>query len=95
MAHWQKIDVKPCVNGLLCHCEHDEANNQIVVFDRAGFALGYFDLPTAHILTDWLGTTKCSVCGDYADSTKPFCPSCGRKFTEEVSYYDERTQRSV
>lgn len=82
MGYWRKIDVKPCANGTLCRCEYDSEEHQIVVFDRAGFALGYFDLPSAYISIDWLGTAKCSECGDFVDSTKPFCPSCGRKFNQ-------------
>lgn len=82
--NWKKIDVKPCANGLLCDCEYDEPRNQIIIFDKYGLALGYFDLPTANIITDWLGTCTCSECGDFVDSTKPFCPSCGRKFTGEI-----------
>lgn len=77
----KEIDVKPCANGLRCSCEYDPEDGTFIVFDRSGLALGYFETPTAHVSVDWLGTTTCSECGDYVDSTKPFCPSCGRKFT--------------
>lgn len=81
---WVKIDVKPCANGLLCACEYDPDDGTVVVFNRAGYALGYFETPAARVSVDWLGTAKCSECGDFVDSTKPFCPSCGRKFVGEI-----------
>lgn len=44
---WVKIDVKPCANGLLCACEYDPEDGTVVVFDRVGYALGYFEVSTA------------------------------------------------
>ena len=33
-----------------------------------------------HYIIDWLGTPRCSVCGEeYIDSTKKYCPNCGAR----------------
>ena len=36
----------------------------------------------AHVVVNWLGDCHCSNCGEYCDSAKPFCASCGARFDE-------------
>lgn len=35
-----------------------------------------------HLVVNWLGDCHCSNCGEYCDSAKPFCASCGARFDE-------------
>ena len=36
----------------------------------------------AHIVTNWFGDCHCSNCGEYCDSPKAFCASCGARLDE-------------
>lgn len=36
----------------------------------------------AHAIIDWLGTSECSNCGSYIDSTEPYCQHCGAALHE-------------
>ena len=36
----------------------------------------------AHIVINWLGDCHCSNCGEYCDSSKEICASCGARLDE-------------
>lgn len=52
------------------------------IMDTDGVVKGFEPVRHGHFVVNWLGDCHCSNCGEYCDSAKPFCASCGARFDE-------------
>lgn len=74
--------------------EQDEVNRAATMREKVLRIIESRPEPVhAHIVVNWLGDCRCSVCETLVDCTEPFCQHCGARLDEPEEKEDEPNGR--